>query len=380
MRPALPLLCLIVAAAGCRQVTIIADEISGDSATLPPDTQTETESESATDSDTDTGSDTLPGTDSATDTTETCPLPDTFSWTASELLISPPADVVSIKDPTVVLFNDRWYVYATTIDGSNLNMTFFSFADWTGAPAATLTPAGSNDNLTGYKAAPQLFYFSPDQTWYLVYQTPEPAYSISREPGNLQSWSAMTRFMDMPALLTDAGDSGIDYWVICDDTDCYLFFSALNGILYRARTTKEAFPDGFEGTTEIVMEDETLLLHDSSNVYRIAGTDQYLLLVSAIGAVGRYFRAWTAGRLDGDWTPLADTPEHPFASRLNVTGADWATDGINHGEMLRRNPDETMTIDPCHLEYLFSGLARENVDTEQTFYGLGLLSPETAGR
>jgi endo-1,4-beta-xylanase len=379
MRPALPLLCLIVAAAGCRQVTIVADEIARDSATQP-DTRTETETESATD--TDTGSDTDTGreTDSETDTTEICPLPDTFSWTSSGMLVGPPADVVSIKDPTVVLFNERWYVYATTIDEAGLNMTFFSFADWTEAPTATLTPASSNANLTGYKAAPQLFYFSPNQTWYLVYQTPEPAYSISREPGNLQSWSAMTRFMDMPALITDAGDSGIDYWVICDDADCYMFFSALNGILYRARTTKAAFPDGFEGTTEIAMQDETLLLHDSSNVYRVAGADQYLLLVSAIGAVGRYFRAWTADRLDGDWTPFADTPEHPFASRLNVTGAEWATDGINHGEMLRRNPDETMTIDPCHLEYFYSGLVREDADTEQTFYGLGLLSPETARR
>lgn len=43
-----------------------------------------------------------------------------------------------------------------------------------------------------------------------------------------------------------------------------------------------------------------------------------------------------------------------FATRDNVEQI-WS-EGISHGEMVRYNPDQTMTIDPCRpLEYLFQG-------------------------
>jgi endo-1,4-beta-xylanase len=177
----------------------------------------------------------------------------------------------------------------------------------------------------------------------------------------------------MPSIIENSDLSGIDYWVICDDADCYMFFSANNSVLYRARTTKEAFPEGFEGTTEIVMQDELYRLYDACNVYRLEGTDQYLLLVSAIGE-GRYFQSWTSDRLDSTWTPLADTESDSFASVYNVTGADWSNWGVSHGEMLRTNPDETMTIDPCNMQYLFSGLKTSEENPENEYYCLGLLT------
>ena len=43
-----------------------------------------------------------------------------------------------------------------------------------------------------------------------------------------------------------------------------------------------------------------------------------------------------------------------FANSDNV-GQIWS-EGISHGEMVRTNADQTMTIDPCKpLEYLFQG-------------------------
>jgi endo-1,4-beta-xylanase len=130
----------------------------------------------------------------------------------------------------------------------------------------------------------------------------------------------------------------------------------------------------FDGTTEIVMQDELYILYDTCNVYKLSGTDQYLLLVSAIGGVGRYFQSWTTDRLDGTWTPLADTEANSFASADNVTGGGWFTWGISHGEMLRTNPDETMTIDPCNMRYLFSGLKVSDENPENEYYCLGLLT------
>jgi endo-1,4-beta-xylanase len=255
-------------------------------------------------------------------------------------------------------------------------MIYLSFQDWDQAQTAVMTPVSENANLTGYKVAPQLFYFSPQNLWYLVYQTQEPTYSTTEDPGDVKSWSPMTTFISMPAIITNSDTGGIDYWVICDDTDCYMFFSADNGVLYRARTSKSLFPNGFEGTTEIVMQDDQYDLFDASNVYKLEGEDKYLLLVSAIdgGGIERYFRAWTADNLAGNWTPLADTKENSFASINNVTNTNWFTSGIVHGEMLRTNPDESMTISTCHMQYLFSGLVSDGTDTDNDYYTLGLLT------
>jgi endo-1,4-beta-xylanase len=152
-----------------------------------------------------------------------------------------------------------------------------------------------------------------------------------------------------------------------------MFFSADNGVLYRAKTTIENFPNGFENTTEIVMQEATNDLFEACNVYKMAGTDKYLLIVEAIGN-GRYFRSWTADDLEGEWTPLADTQSNSFASTSNVTGAGWSNDGISHGEMLRDNPDETMTISTCNMRYLFQGRTATGSTYDEHQYSLGVLT------
>ena len=311
------------------------------------------------------------------DEIESCGVPETFEWTASEPLITPPEGSVSIKDPSILFHEDAWHIYAThySEETNGYTMVYLSFEDWDKADEAEKFPVAENPNLTGYKCAPQFFYFAPQKLWYLVYQTQAPAYSTTEDPTDVASWSEAKLFMPMPEMVADNSDwGGIDYWVICDDTDCYLFFSADNGMLYRARTAKSDFPDGFEGTTEIVMEDTKNALFEAANVYKLEGEDKYLLLHEGIGLSGRYFRSWTADRLDGEWTPLRDTISEPFASMSNVTGADWSNDGISHGEMLRYNPDETMTINTCDMQYLFQGRTAAGSSYNLNEYSLGLLT------
>ena len=89
------------------------------------------------------------------------------------------------------------------------------------------------------------------------------------------------------------------------DVNCHLFFSRDDGVLYKSKTSRENFPN-FVGY-EVVMEDHrgngNSFLFEAANVYKVDGTDQYLLLVEAYnseeGAYGpRYFRSWTATDLD----------------------------------------------------------------------------------
>ncbi len=308
---------------------------------------------------------------------ESCGIPESFGWNASEPLISPPEGSVSIKDPSVVFYDERWHVYATHF-ASNYSMVYLNFEEWEAADDAEKIPVDTNPNLTDYKCAPQIFYFTPQDLWYLVYQTQPPAYSTTTDITDVSSWSAPKLFMSIPRMVADNSEyGGIDYWIICDKTHCYIFFSADNGFLYRAKTTKEDFPNGFKDTTEVVMEDNRNALFEAANVYKLASENKYLLIHEAIGGSGRYFRSWTADRLDSnDWTPLADTEQEPFASVHNVTGADWSNDGISHGEMLRYNPDETMTISTCDMRYLFQGRTATGSEYNLNEYSLGLLSPE----
>ena len=304
-----------------------------------------------------------------------CGVPAEFQWKATAPLITPPEGSVSIKDPSVLFHDEKWHIYAThySPDNGGYSMVYLNFEKWSEADAAPKIPVSINPNLTGYKCAPQIFYFSPHELWYLVYQTQPPAYATTKDLTDVASWSESKRFMPMPDIIENSDTGGIDYWIICDDTDCYMFFNADNGVLYRARTAKSDFPNGFEGSTEIVMADVKNDLFEACNVYRIEGTGEYLLTVEAIGSSGRYFRSWTSDRLDGQWTPLQDSLNSPFASTSNVEGAEWSIDGISHGEMLRYNPDESMTISTCNMQFLFQGRTAKGGSYNLHEYSLGLL-------
>jgi hypothetical protein len=303
-----------------------------------------------------------------------CGVPTGFKWTSSKALISPRSGAVSIKDPTIVFFEDKWHLLATEYT-NNYNMVYLNFSDWNSADSATKTSASTNPNLTGYKCAPTMFYFSPQKLWYIIYQTQTPAYSTASDPGDIKSWSANKDFWSShPSIITGSSTGGIDYWPICDQTNCYIFYSADNGELYRAQTTKANFPNGFGNHTKVMgSTSNTNALFEACNVYKIKGTEKYLLIVEAIGN-GRYFRSWTADKLDGTWTPLADTEAKPFAGKSNVSGAEWSNDGISHGEMLRDGYDETMQIDTCNMRYLFQGRTAAGSSYNLNKYSLGLLT------
>lgn len=225
-------------------------------------------------------------------------LPSTFRWNSTGILAGPKPDAshpsVAIKDFSVVRHNNRWQVYATTATGSGWGLVHFSFADWAQAASAPYTYLDQSGIGAGYRAAPQVFYFAPRNLWYLVYQTGPPTYSTSTDPGNPRSWSAPRTFIaSEPPIVTQNKGPGtwIDFWVICDSANCYLFFSDDNGHQYRAQTTVANFPNGF-GNTQIVLSDSRFALFEASNVYKVAGRNQYLLIVEAIGSTGRrYFRS-----------------------------------------------------------------------------------------
>ncbi|MBZ0258929.1 hypothetical protein K8I31_22900, partial [bacterium] len=217
---------------------------------------------------------------------ESEPFASPLKWTSSDILVKPISDethsIVSVKDPTVVHYNGLWHIYATAYSTSarTWNMVYLNFKDWSEAGDAELYYMDQNPNLRGYHCAPNLFYFSPQKKWYLIFQSQQPQYTTTDDISKPDSWGKPQDFFDGKP--DGAPGLWIDYWVICDDTHAYLFFTGDNGRMYRSRTTIEDFPKGMSNP-EVVIEGERFDVFEGSMTYKIKGVDMYLTLVEAIG-------------------------------------------------------------------------------------------------
>jgi len=309
-----------------------------------------------------------------------------FQWRVSPPLIEPvqrPPDVCySVKDPSVVHYQGRWHLFCT-IRGQNRShqVEYLSFEAWERVNEAKRHVLRMHD---GFFCAPQVFYFRPHGKWYLICQASddswEPkygaAYATSTDIADPSSWSRLTPLGHRQA----NGKSGLDFWIICDDAKAHLFFTTLDGRMWREETALTDFPTGWSEPVLAIRGD----IFEASHTYKLKGLDKYLTVVEAQGGHGwRYFKAYLADRLDGEWTPLAATREHAFASMANTQpiGERW-TDSISHGELLRAGCDERIEVDPTDLRFLFQGVtnaARAGKPYGRIPWRLGMLQPVHGG-
>lgn len=288
-----------------------------------------------------------------------------FRWKLSTPLVGPadrPADpCVSIKDPTVVFHDGRWRLFCTIRSQKRTHqIEYLSFTDWKQADRAPRHVLTINN---GYFCAPQVFYFRPHRKWYLLHQIADeknkrlaPAVSTTTDLDDPKSWSTpVPLYQELPA----DGPGWIDFWIICDNTHARLFFTSLDGKMWRADAKLADFPHGW-GLPQVVLQGD---IFEASHTYRVRGEPPwYLTIVEAQDQDRRYYKAYSADRLDGDWRPLADSRDRPFASRDNIAPTDgprW-TDNVSHGELLRAGNDELLEIDPNRVTLLFQGVSDQD--------------------
>ncbi len=298
----------------------------------------------------------------------TCPLPTTFSWTSTGPLAEPSdSSWDGLKDFSVTKYNGKYLVFGT-VANNGWNGFFSTFTSFDEFDTAT-------QNYHSGHVAPTIFHFEPKDLWVLTYQWGFQ-YKTTTTPDNWASWSSGKSLMSGDPT-GGRGTGPIDQTVICDDTNCYLFFNDDAGGVYRASMPIGDFPGTFTNATRIIDQyPSTSVIFEGIQVYSIKGSDKYLMMIENNGT--RAFRAWTTDDLGGTWTALsgADTTQSPLAGQSNVTWPDgqWTND-ISHGDMVHENPSEKMEIDPCHLQLLYQGRdPNVNVSYGELPYRPGLLT------
>ncbi|KAF2259250.1 glycosyl hydrolase family 62 protein [Lojkania enalia] len=309
-------------------------------------------------------------------------LPSSFKWESTGILVGPPNDsrkLAALKDPSIVYYEGKYHVFVSTVDSGGYNLAYLSFTDFDEAKDAPLYYLDQSAIGTGYRAAPQVFYFEPQKLWYLVFQNGNAGYSTNKNISDPTGWSSIKNFYSsMPSIISEHIGDGywLDMWVICDAEECHLFSSDDMGQLYRSSTSIADFPNGMSNTVIALSEPNRFDLFEASNVYYIS-SGTYLLLVECIGSDdARYFRSWTSNAITGPWKSLADSEANPFARSNNVvfSGEVW-TESISHGEVVRTNVDQTMTISPCKLRFMYQGLdPAASGDYNSLPWKLGLLT------
>jgi hypothetical protein len=192
------------------------------------------------------------------------------------------------------------------------------------------------------------------------------AYSTTEDISDPGSWTRAAPILDGgPADPRTVG--GLDYWIICDDQRAYLFFTGLDGRMWRMWTDLDKFPQGFDHC-EVAL---SAAIFEASHTYQLKGRQQYLTIIEENGR--RYYKAYVADRLDAAWRPLADSPDRPFAGWTNIrpaAGVEHWTDNISHGELIRQGYDQSLTVDPEDLRFVFQGM----LESDKSGKGYGAFS------
>jgi hypothetical protein len=307
-------------------------------------------------------------------------LDSSYEWTVSERLINSDnlieEDWITIKDPSIVHYNGKYHVFFTVRGHERSHgSAYTSFENFEDLSPEDVVMLPHHD---GYIAAPQVFYFTPHEKWYMVAQTkksswnPEyqAAYATTTDISDPNSWSEMKPMnFQIPE-----EDMYLDFWVIADEEKIYLFFTSDNGNMWREETTYEEFPYGW---SEPVLAQQADIF-EASHIYKVKNTDLYINVIEArLTEDRRYFKAYTATELDGEWEPLAADCANAFASMTNVTfeGEHW-TNGISHGELVRAGIDEKMEVNGDNYTFIFQGVlhqVRKGMDYGKIPWDIGIL-------
>ncbi len=290
-------------------------------------------------------------------------MPSEFSWTTGQPILDPEKlgvdEWIAFKDPSIVRHEGQWHLFGTLRGKTRSHaLIYTSFSAFDNAQQATPVVLPNHD---GYAAAPQVFYFTPHDTWYLICQAShddwnprgQAAFATTKTIADPESWSPLK-----PMGLARTEDKyNLDFWVICDGPTACIFWTSDNGKMWRAQTAKTDFPYGW--SDPVVAFDGDIF--EASHIYKADGGDFFFNVIEARkNGDRRYFKILYASELDGEWNYPPDNSTGEYASDEIVTQTHekW-TDYISHGEVVRSTNDERLKADPL-ADFIFQGVLHSN--------------------
>ena len=278
----------------------------------------------------------------------------TSSWGIDEPILLPGErgtfDDVAVKDPSIVFYEEKWHLFYTAVGQGHATTGYVSagaLADLQAAKRFQLTQL--HGSRSPYSCAPQVFYFGPQETWYLILQTLDsnyqPAYSTTSTIHKPESWSR-------PATLVrkDEEAKWIDFWIICDDTAAYFFYTRSHREVLVMTTSIENFPQGFGAARRVLSG-----VHEAVHVHRAEGCDEYHMIYELNREGLRSFGLAVAKHLLGPWNKVTDEYATGDQLRSDNNRAKW-TEEVSHGEVIRSGYDQRLEYDPEKTEILIQGL------------------------
>lgn len=268
-------------------------------------------------------------------------------------------DWIAIKDPSIVKHDGKYHLFCTLRGKKRSHaIVYNSFESF---ETASKNKPVILPNHPGYQCAPQVFYFTPHKKWYMISQAKNEdwnpnysaAYATTDDISDPDSWTA-PKPMDVPP---PPEDMYLDFWVICDKDIAYTFYTCDNGTMYRTETSINDFPQGWSDPVLAYRGD----VFEASHIYKLPGQKKFVNIIEAQARADiRYFKAYLADSLDGEWYPVPSDSIGTYASAANVIQVDgvW-TNGISHGELIRNGIDENMEAD-LNNPFIFQGVLHRN--------------------
>ena len=262
-------------------------------------------------------------------------------------------DELAVKDPSVVFSEDNWHVFYTA-GGRNQYTTGYvsaeSLDELDKAPRHQLKQIHGKGEA--YGCAPQVFYFRPQKRWYLICQTRDsnyqPVYSTTSTVDRPDSWSK-----PLPLVAKDDESKWIDFWVICDESTAYLFYTRGHRDLYAMTTGLGDFPNGFANPRRVFGP-----VHEAVHIYKAEGLDRYHMFYETRVPGADDLRRWGLAVAEhplGPWQTVTD--EFATGEQLDYPNdtPKW-TEEVSHGEAIRTGHDERLEYDPKAPALLIQGL------------------------